>query len=593
MEKVPGTITGDYSGIYLIFTVQLSSQWCKSKSSECFEVLLEVGEVLDSMAVADPCVKKEWEEWKKEMVEKRRRWGERVNYWTKVAVNGNEKDDCEEEEAEDTASEEEAVEETGEEEEEEKGMKMREAGELAEDEENELGRGHKKRDEEEGDEVIEADEKVAVERDEVDAQEEMMLVQVDKWQEEKKVDREMECRDLAEVVEEREVMEVEEMEEEQEEGEHEFERDIVVNEYVDEDEDKQVRGEKQVQENNDDEEELQELKQNGQCHLAKLLRQQITEIEDENIHQDQASTMQEDKTVSVDENVSDSLESEDFDLMESKDECYNFERKMSEGKAEKHCKDPEELENPAAKSLKDEKNILEEEDPHEKFADEVGTIAESQTQAELLQDDLKTLQEEEEASSDEEETENSADEDSNDEDEVKIYRKDDYLTEVFGTLREFRDSSILTDLTLSTVDGRSCHVHSPVLAAVSSHIWESLSERNHWGVNGWSVSLGPEVDHVGLEAVVEFAYTGLIPCLNKDTMHLIKAAAEALGAPKVLDLCADKEEKSTKVGGQKKEEGLSAAEQMMMSFQAIKKLRNERVGCDVILEGIGGSLHGE
>lgn len=459
------------------------------------------------MAVANPCVSKEWEEWKREMVEnRRRRWGE--NYWTNVAVDGNEKDDWEEEEAEDTVSEEEAVEETGEEDEEEKGRRTREAEELVEDEENELWRGHKKQNEEEGGEAIEADERVDVERDkeedEVDAQEEMMLVQVDKWQEEKKANTEIECRDLAEVGEEKEAMEMEEME--GEEGEYESERDIVENECVDEDEDKQV------QESNDDEEELQELKQNGQCQLPELLRHQTREIEDENIY---------------------------------------------------------------------------------KFTDEVGTIAESQTQAEMLQVELKTHQDEEEVSSDEDETENSADEDNNDEDEVKIYHKDDHLTEVFGTLREFRDSPILTDLTLSTVDGRSCHVHSPVLAAVSSHIWESLRERTSSGINGWSMALGPEVDRLGLEAVVEFAYTGLIPSLNKDNVHQIKAAAEALGAPKVLDLCTDEEEKSKNAGGQKKEEGLSAAEQMMISFQAIKKLRNDRVGCDVILEAIGGSLHGE
>lgn len=229
-------------------------------------------------------------------------------------------------------------------------------------------------------------------------------------------------------------------------------------------------------------------------------------------------------------------------------------------------------------------------------------MAESRTtQAQLLQDDHKKLQEEEEESTDDEEVDEDVDND--DEDVVKIYCKDDYLTDVFGTLTEFRDSSLLTDLTLSTVDGRSFHVHALVLAAVSSHIRESLSgsnvenkgvpERKDGGVHRWTVSLGPEVDHVGLEAVVEFAYTGFIPCLNEDTVHQIKAAAETLGALRVLDLCTEEEEKPTKNVGQNKEEIISAEEQMMISLESIKQLWMDRVGCDVILETLGGSFHGE
>lgn len=243
------------------------------------------------------------------------------------------------------------------------------------------------------------------------------------------------------------------------------------------------------------------------------------------------------------------------------------------------------------------------EDQHKKVEDEGQTMGESQkTQPELLQDNHRDLQEEEEES-DDEEADHSADEDINEEDVVKIYLKNDYLTEIFGTLTQFRDSSLLTDLTLTTVDGRSFQVHTPVLAAVCCHIWDnlrgrnlknkSIQERNN-EIHRWSISLGPEVDHVGLEAVVDFAYTGFISYLNKDTMHQIKAAAEALGAFRVVDLCrGEEEEKSREPVGEQKEEAISAEEQMKISLQDIKKLWMEGAGCDAILEALGGSLHGE
>ncbi|XP_062300549.1 kelch-like protein 33 [Scomber scombrus] len=186
-----------------------------------------------------------------------------------------------------------------------------------------------------------------------------------------------------------------------------------------------------------------------------------------------------------------------------------------------------------------------------------------------------------------------------------IYCQDDYPTHIFHTLTEFRESSLLTDLILSTDDGNNFLIHSIVLAAVSSLIMKSLSRRDaendkadeindndkSAGVQRWSMSLGPEVEHVGLEAVVEFAYTGLISCLNRDTVDQIKAAAKTLGAPRVLDLCTKEKEKSTKTGGQKKEEGISAARQMMISLQSIKQLWMDRVGCDVVLIARGASLH--
>ena len=160
----------------------------------------------------------------------------------------------------------------------------------------------------------------------------------------------------------------------------------------------------------------------------------------------------------------------------------------------------------------------------------------------------------------------------------------------------FRDSSLLTDLTLSTEDGLSFQVHSPVLAAVSSLVHHSLQDGDaEWEKRGGSVDgdtqrevsmvLGPGMDRVGLAGVLEFAYTGVIAALNTGNLVQIQTAAQVLGVPRVLELCREEEEKM-KIGGQKKteERKISAAEQMEISLQSIRQLWTQRVGCDVVLE---------
>ncbi|XP_028419451.1 kelch-like protein 33 [Perca flavescens] len=151
---------------------------------------------------------------------------------------------------------------------------------------------------------------------------------------------------------------------------------------------------------------------------------------------------------------------------------------------EKQHKDPEEREDPDEK-LRRENSILgpstskerkEEEDESKKLTNEKEAAASQTTQEEEFQDHHKKFQKKKptDDDDDDEEAEHLMDEeaDSNDEDVVKIYCKDDYHTDIFRNLTEFRDSSLLTDLTLRTEDRGSFHVHSPVLAAVSSHIQE-------------------------------------------------------------------------------------------------------------------------
>ncbi|XP_031160237.1 kelch-like protein 33 isoform X2 [Sander lucioperca] len=301
------------------------------------------------------------------------------------------------------------------------------------------------------------------------------------------------------------------------------------------------------------------------------------------------------------------------EVLERRERVSLFEREVIENGELGEIKDEARAVDPDEKLRGNENSILgpstskerkEEEDESKKLTNEKEAAASRTTQEEEFQDHHKKFQKKK-PTDDDEEAEHAMDEeaDSNDEDVVKIYCKGDYHTDIFRNLAEFRDSFLLTDLTLSTEDRGSFHVHSPVLAAVSSHIREGLSRCNvgndtvderkdtSVGVHRWSVSLGPEVDNVGLKAVVEFAYTGLISCLNNNTVHQIKAAAQTLGAPRVLDLCNEEGEKSTKTGEKKKKKRLSAAEQMMVSLQSIKQLWMDRVGCDVILEALGGSLH--
>uniref|UniRef100_A0A8P4K8G0 Kelch-like family member 33 n=1 Tax=Dicentrarchus labrax TaxID=13489 RepID=A0A8P4K8G0_DICLA len=120
-------------------------------------------------------------------------------------------------------------------------------------------------------------------------------------------------------------------------------------------------------------------------------------------------------------------------------------------------------------------------------------------------------------------SEHSADEDvgNNDEDVVKIYCKANYVTVVFNTLTEFRNSSLLTDLTLSTEDGNSFFVHSLVLAAVSSLIRGSL-----------------KVDNVGLELLIDCSYSGAIPLSWKCIFEITSTALQLQYQP-ALSLCLD------------------------------------------------------
>ncbi|XP_061566344.1 kelch-like protein 33 [Cololabis saira] len=191
------------------------------------------------------------------------------------------------------------------------------------------------------------------------------------------------------------------------------------------------------------------------------------------------------------------------------------------------------------------------------------------------------------------------DETSGDE-ERNVYtcRSKTFAREVFAALRDFQDASLLTDLTLTTEDGNTIQVHSLILAAVSTFILERLREKsraqssNNREVGGhkWSLHLGSEVDQAGLQAIIQFAYSGNVS-LSKNSMTQIKAAAEVLEVPRLVNLCnmenQVKQEKGAKTGHQI----ISVQEQMRITLQSVQQLWADKIGCDVILEVDGTYFH--
>lgn len=576
------------------------------------------------MAVANSYLQNEWEEWKRQIEDNRRRsWGEGVSRWAEEEAsdeteekkhngeekdcNDNEKAEVNEEEDENEAGAkveewEEEIEEDKENEEEREGEnkaieKKKKGDEVVIDTdgkvENEVeGKGKEKENQErvmkEPQELDEGEEEAEKEvqwelmgSEEVAEEEQGKMQEANRFNEKKEGQNEdeMEGNLNGEIggEEEKEVLEEEEMQEEQDKGKHEVEREV-----KDAKEENEVWEDEQVKEEDDGEEE----------HLAEQFAEQIKRTEDDN---ENPESKAHDNRV---EDFVESMNTEDSDSVICEGICYNSERINDEEQY---------VETQTVQNLDEQLGqtgnpilgawTLQErnEGGDSEKTDEEETVAEFwETQEEDVQDDHKGFQDEE--STDDEEAEHSMDDEDGDDENVKIYSKDNFPTDLFHTLTQFKDLLLLTDLTLSTKEGTNFHVHSPVLAAVSSLIWEHLSKKDNAsvGVHRWSVSLDPPVDYVGLQAVVEFAYTGTISCLNKDTVEQIRPAAQTLGIPRVLMLCNEEEEKSTKTsGGLKKGERISAAEQMMLSLRSIKQLWMDRVGCDVILEGLGESLHGE
>lgn len=171
----------------------------------------------------------------------------------------------------------------------------------------------------------------------------------------------------------------------------------------------------------------------------------------------------------------------------------------------------------------------------------------------------------------------------------ELYCSESYPKDMFQVLNEFWKSSMLTDLTLVANNDKKFQVHSVVLAAVSTFIQDSIKKQSNVQSNDHirTLSLGPEVHHIGLQAVVDFAYTGSICPLTNSSRALVKASAQALGVSRLLELC-NTDEKRMGQGTPQNEE----IKEMKITLESIKDLWSEGVGCDVILEVDGALFHG-
>lgn len=507
--------------------------------------LLSVRTELDGMAIAEPCLKEEWEEWKREMEEKRRtRWTEKVSYWANLEVSDNEEGEEEEEEAtgcEEDEGKEEAVERGGN----EVWVKVK-----GRKEEGEVMKW------EEGEHESNVTEAQLIEEGQnerlMDVKIEEMLINAVEND-----DEEEECDDEEEHAEVGQTREPDMAEQDQERPQDQIEEGNRVAE-------PQTCVVELLQNDHKDPDVLKEDEETGVENELKTICTQVHAHEEEQ----ELEQIQENKLGDQDD------KGKKMDEVEVTDKLLEYDNEEED--CSRDTIDEEEQSVPIPNQQNNENSLSKEQ---YKFTDEAEIIAGSPTV------DLQDLEEEEES-----DEEDAGDCNIFDEDVLKTYCKDGYLCDIFGILKDFRDALLFTDLSLSTADGRNFQVHAPVLAAVSPHICENLRGRAMEN-NRIHICLGPEVDGVGLEALVEFAYNGFISCLNEDTVHQIKAAAGILGACRVTELCTAEEEKSAKTGDWQRKENVQTEHQI--TLQAIKKMWMEKVGCDVILEAIGGSLHGE
>lgn len=186
---------------------------------------------------------------------------------------------------------------------------------------------------------------------------------------------------------------------------------------------------------------------------------------------------------------------------------------------------------------------------------------------------------------------------------VAMYHSLAHPCDVFSVLKTLQESHVLTDLCLVTNNNESIDVHAPVLASVSSYVRKKLKDE----VSGQAdigtdahvclktLRLSPEVEHAGLLAVVEFAYTGAtVSSFNKDSVDSIRAAAQTLGVSQLVELCdrgvACLGKKDSPA--QEEEEEVQSLEQMKINLQSINLLWDDKVGCDITLDLDETSFHG-
>uniref|UniRef100_A0A8C9X102 Kelch-like family member 33 n=1 Tax=Sander lucioperca TaxID=283035 RepID=A0A8C9X102_SANLU len=229
------------------------------------------------------------------------------------------------------------------------------------------------------------------------------------------------------------------------------------------------------------------------------------------------------------------------EVLERRERVSLFEREVIENGELGEIKDEARAVDPDEKLRGNENSILgpstskerkEEEDESKKLTNEKEAAASRTTQEEEFQDHHKKFQKKK-PTDDDEEAEHAMDEeaDSNDEDVVKIYCKGDYHTDIFRNLAEFRDSFLLTDLTLSTED-RGIH---RVILAVCSDYFRGMFTLGMRESHQPCVTL-PFLLASELEVLIDSSYTGALPLSWKYVFEITSTALQLQYQP-ALSLC--------------------------------------------------------
>ncbi|CAL9694881.1 unnamed protein product [Knipowitschia caucasica] len=155
--------------------------------------------------------------------------------------------------------------------------------------------------------------------------------------------------------------------------------------------------------------------------------------------------------------------------------------------------------------------------------------------------------------------------------------------DIFQSLSNFWRTGILTDLILVLDNGHSYQVHTSVLAAISLFVRNRLLQQKAMGC--WSLNLGFGVDNIGLQAVLEFAYTGAIRSVQEGDMGSVISAAKSMESPRMLEIYCKRTEKSGT------EDRNRAADELQKTLEEIHRMRSEQVGCDVVLDVTGVLFH--
>ncbi|XP_042331952.1 kelch-like protein 33 isoform X2 [Sceloporus undulatus] len=150
-------------------------------------------------------------------------------------------------------------------------------------------------------------------------------------------------------------------------------------------------------------------------------------------------------------------------------------------------------------------------------------------------------------------------------------RNEGHVEGFFAVALQLRDQHHLVDMTVS-LGLRNYEAHGPLLAAVSS-IFRQRLECGEQSV----MELDGVITPRGWEAIFNFAYTGELQA-TPEVADEVLDAAEALGVPRVADIC------KTVLIGTETEDRLSPEEEKWETLRSLEELYKEGIGWDLELK---------